>query len=334
MKHEKMRNSPAIGLDLGTSRIVTASGKEAPFEFQSQLNAFVSIPFSKMTEGALRKESIPFATRNSHIFVHGNTSEKFADLLGVEPRRPMTGGILNPSEAESLLVIQKIVELLIGSGKESQPLCFSVPAPLIGAEENLTYHESSVRQMLSELGYGVKSINEGLAVIYGEMESSNYTGIGISCGGGLCNVCLAYLSVPVLSFSIRKAGDFIDASAASATGDLATRVRIAKESSFHFNGASPDKTQQALSVYYDDMMRTLVAGMQEAFASARTLRKFDRPIPLVLSGGTALPSGFAPRFESILKSSEFPIPLAEVRLAEDPLHTTAKGALVAALSEM
>ncbi len=42
------------------------------------------------------------------------------------------------------------------------------------------------------------------------MEGSNYTGIGISCGGGLCNVCLAYLSVPVVSFSVPKAGDFID----------------------------------------------------------------------------------------------------------------------------
>jgi hypothetical protein len=36
----------------------------------------------------------------------------------------------------------------------------------------------------------------------------------------------------------------------------------------------------------------------------------------------------------ILKGNDFPIPLAEVRLAEDPLHTTAKGAPVAALREM
>ena len=64
--------------------------------------------------------------------------------------------------------------------------------------------------MLDELGYEATSINEGLAVVYGELEDSNYTGIGISCGGGLCNVCLAYLSVPVLSFSIPKAGDYID----------------------------------------------------------------------------------------------------------------------------
>ena len=70
--------------------------------------------------------------------------------------------------------------------------------------------------MFGKLGYDARSISEGLAVVYGEMESSNYTGIGISCGGGLCNVCLAYLSVPVFSFSIPKGGDFIDSAVARA----------------------------------------------------------------------------------------------------------------------
>ena len=36
--------------------------------------------------------------------------------------------------------------------------------------------------------------------------------------GGLCNVCLAYLSVPVFSFSIPKGGDFIDSSVAEVRG--------------------------------------------------------------------------------------------------------------------
>ena len=84
-------------------------------------------------------------------------------------------------------------------------------------------------------------------MVYGELENSNYTGIGISCGGGLCNVCLAYLSVPVVSFSIPKAGDYIDASAAQVTGERANLVRLAKEDSFHFNGFFADKMQQVIA---------------------------------------------------------------------------------------
>jgi hypothetical protein len=165
------------------------------------------------------------------------------------------------------------------------------------------------------------------------MEDSNYSGIGISCGGGLCNVCLAYLSVPVLSFSIPKAGDFIDQCAASATGERANRIRILKEQSFYLNGSFADKVQQVLGVYYDDMIRGLVAGLNEAFKNARNSPKFSRPVPLVLSGGTAMPKGFKDRFEKVLGESSFPVEISEIRMAQDPLTTTARGALVAALCD-
>jgi hypothetical protein len=203
----------------------------------------------------------------------------------------------------------------------------------LGSDESVTYHEATLQQFLGELGFEAHSINEGLAVIYAELESSNYTGIGISCGGGLCNVCLSYLSVPVLSFSIAKAGDFIDCSAASATGERANCVRILKEQSFYLNGSFTDKIQQALSVYYDDMVHALVSVMREAFRKARTMPKFGRSIPLVLSGGSAMPKGFRERFAKAIGDSEFPLEISEIRLAQDPLNTTAKGALVAAVSD-
>ena len=185
----------------------------------------------------------------------------------------MDKGLLNAREPESLHMLRKIIESMLEPVQDGQRLCFTVPAAPLGAEENLTYHETTLRQILSDKGYEVKSINEGLAVVYSELESSNYTGIGISFGGGLCNVCVAYLSVPVLSFSIPRAGDYIDSNAAAMTGERANRVRIAKEDSFHFNGLFTDKLQQALSVYYDEMIQSLMQAMKQAFANSRKLPK-------------------------------------------------------------
>jgi hypothetical protein len=184
------------------------------------------------------------------------------------------------------------------------------------------------------MGYDAHPISEGLAVVYGELESSNYTGIGISCGGGLCNVCLAYLSVPVFSFSIPKAGDFIDASASQLRGEPATRIRTIKEESFHFNGHFVNKIHQALSSYYDDVIQALVAALKDQFASVQNMPKLNRPIPLVLSGGSVMPPGFRDRFEKSLRETELPVAIAEVRMASNPLVSTARGALVAALSEL
>ena len=302
-----------------------------------QLNAFVSVPNTKMRQKALRNESIPFTEEGAEIMVSGNHAAHFADLLNLETRRPMSLGVINAGEVNSLGVLQQIVGLLTdGAVKPGARVCFSVPAaPLSNpVDENHTYHEASLRQMFTQMGFEPHSINEGLAVIYSELEDSNYSGIGISLGGGLCNVSLAYLSMPAISFSIPKAGDFIDAGAAAVTGDLAIRVRLAKEQSFHFNGSFPDKLHQVLTVYYDDMIVSLLASMKEAFATSRRLPKFGKAVPLVLSGGTALPSGFRDRFAKALHAADLPVAVSEIRVARDPLNATARGALVAALTEM
>jgi len=334
MSRTEATKSEVIGLDIGTSRIVTARRVNNEIKYSTQLNAFVTIPYSRMTENMLQKEGVPFAIEGDEILVHGNESERFADLLNKDIRRTMSRGVLNPDEPESVRLIRQITQLLIGNFEKGQKVYFTVPAAPLGSEENLTYHEASLRRVLTDSGFEVKSVNEGLAVVYAELESSNYTGIGISCGGGLCNVCLSYLSVPILSFSIPKAGDFIDASAASVTGERPNRIRILKEQSFYINGHFDSKLQQVLSVYYDDMIQSLVAAVKNAFQGPRNLPKLSRPIPLVLSGGTAMPKGFRERFEAVLQASDFPLELSEIRMAADPLTSTAKGALVAALAEM
>ncbi|HEU0122032.1 MAG TPA: hypothetical protein VFQ91_15985 [Bryobacteraceae bacterium] len=335
MSYRYSDGSTPVGLDVGTSRIVAAWPGETKYIYRSELNSFVTLPGSKFTESVLRKESVPHMVRANEILVQGNESERFADLLGAEARRPMAKGFLNPDEPESLSMMQELLRNLVGTAKHArQKLIFSVPSAPPGAVDTATFHEASLRQMLTELGYDAKSVSEGLAVVYSELEASNYTGIGISIGGGLCNVCMSYLAVPVISFSIPKAGDYIDQNAASVTNEMATRMRLIKENSFIFGGLQQEKAHQVISVYYDDLITSLVAAMKEVFTKSKSLPRLGRPIPLVLSGGSTMPQGFRERFEQAMRQAEFPVPVSEIRLAADPLTATAKGALIAALSEM
>ncbi len=48
-----------VGLDIGTSRIVIAGGPNG-HQAHSQLNAFVELPWSKMTEASLRQKKVLF----------------------------------------------------------------------------------------------------------------------------------------------------------------------------------------------------------------------------------------------------------------------------------
>ncbi|HOK47808.1 MAG TPA: hypothetical protein PLA43_03555 [Bryobacteraceae bacterium] len=335
MSSSEKKLDPRIGLDVGTSRIVMARRVDNEIEYRSQLNAFVRIPASPLTASVLRKEGIPHTIDGSDVVIYGDQAEKFANIFHVETRRPMQNGALNPSEPDGPAVIREIISLLIGDQKArpGEKMCVSMPGSPLGSSDDLTFHESVVRQIVTDFGYEVSTINEGLAVVYSDLAESNYTGIGVSCGGGMCNVCFAYLSVPVVSFSISQAGDFVDTNTATATGEVATRIRMFKEKDFSFNGASGDKIQRALTIYYDEVIRHLVTAMNCAFSDNRALPKLDRPVPVVLSGGSSIPRGFRERFEKALRQSAFPVPVSDVLLAADPLHSTAKGALVSLLAD-
>jgi hypothetical protein len=321
-----------LGLDVGTSRIVVARNTGAHYEYDSQLNAFLSLPYSKLAASLLEREGVFHEVKGSEILVAGNDAQKFAEVFHAETRRPMANGVINPKEPHGVAVLRSIITKLAGRAEvEGQKVYFSVPAPVGTDGSGNVYHEASIRQILKELGYAPTPIEEGLAVVFGELDSANYTGIGISCGSGLCNVCLAVLSVPVISFSIPKAGDFIDSQTAQVTAELATRVRVQKEQSFWLNGMSGDRVQNALNVYYREMVENLVGSLRSHIASAQRLPRLDQSIPLVLSGGTAMPRGFVEQFSAVLRGSDFPLRISDIRVSPDALNSTARGALMAAL---
>jgi hypothetical protein len=321
-----------LGLDVGTSRIVVARAREKKYEYESQLNAFLTLPYSKLAESLLQRENVFHEVRGEDIVVSGNDAERFAEVFHVETRRPMANGVLNPHEPHSLNVVRSVLTRLLGRATvEKQKVFFSVPAAGESLDGAIAYHRVSIQQILTELGYEATPIEEGLAVVFGELGGSNFSGIGISCGSGLCNVCLAILSVPVISFSVPKAGDFIDTQAAAVTGDLATRLRVQKEKSFRLNGFSEDRVQNALTVYYQEVISNLIAALISQISSTQRLPKLDQSVPLVLSGGTVMPGGFLDHFASVLRSKDLPLRLSDVRVSADPLNATARGALMAAL---
>ena len=325
----------AIGLDLGTSRIVTAHQNGESFTYKTELNAFLPLPYSKLTRASLERENVPHKVDGAQMVVYGNESERFANMFHLETRRPMTNGLLNPDEPEAISVMQQIVERMIPeSERTGTRVCFSLPGAPVGSPHDLTYHEKTLRQVLGNMGFQVACINEGLAVVLAELEETNFTGIGISCGGGMCNVSLSYLAMPVFSFSVPKGGDFIDRSSASVAGEGVTRIRALKEAQFHFNGYFPDKINQALTVYYEDMIASVISALKGVLAEARNVPRLDRPIPIVIAGGSACPKGFREKFETMLNETTLPLAISGVRMSKDPLHATAKGALVSALAEM
>jgi hypothetical protein len=322
------------GLDIGTSKILAMRRSGNELISAAEVNAFLPLPFSRVTQNILLQNRVRYYQDNGHFYVYGNSAEKFASLFNAETRRPMSRGLINPHEPEGLTLMKAMIEGLLKKARSRDDVVyFSVPGAPVDSPSDLIYHEALLREFLEGLGYQAKSINEGLAVVFSELEKESFTGIGISAGGGMCNVCLAFLSVPVVSFSVTKAGDYIDRCSGSVTGESSTRVKVIKEQSLDLSRPPSDKLEQALHIYYDDVIATLVENLREALGKASNMPRLEKPVPVVLAGGTSRPRGFRERFERVFRDSGFPLEISEVRLSSHPMEATARGSLLAAIYE-
>lgn len=323
-----------LGVDVGTSKVVAARKKGKDIEAGSELNAFIPVPFSRFTETILGQNNIQYYREGDELIVYGSATERFANIFNAEARRPMSQGVLNAREKFGQPVIEAILQNMIPKARAAgEVLAFSVPAPPEGSEADLTYHEATLRHFFEGLGYRAIAINEGLAVVFSELEDENFTGIGISCGGGMCNGTLSFLSIPSIMFSLPKGGDHIDAAVGGVINEHATRVKVLKEETLDLSRTPKDKFEKALHIYYEDLVGVLTEALRKALTRAEKLPKHDRPIPIVLSGGTAKPRGFKELFEKGLRSRSMPLEIGQIRMATDPLTATARGALVAAMYE-
>lgn len=335
MEREKVKSPTGpVGLDIGTSHIVLAQHQSGYVETVQELNAFFTVPNAKFAKDILMQNNVTFYEQRDKYYIFGYSADNFANMFNVNTRRPMKDGFLSPIEEESVNVIKATVGTMVQKPKNfGETLCFVIPGEPLDGQGSVVYHESVVEKFLGSLGYSPLSINEGLAVCISELSEDDVTGIGISMGGGMCNICLSYLSFPVIAYSIQMAGDYVDKMVGMSVGESATKIKTIKEEELDFTQQPKDRANTALHIFYDELILQLLQSLQRVLSATENMPKIKAPIPVVLSGGTALPKGLREKFETLLKNFNLPLEISSVRLAANPLNTPAKGALIMAMKE-
>jgi hypothetical protein len=188
-----------------------------------------------------------------------------------------------------------------------------------------------LRKDLGELGWKAQPLNEAAAICFSELENDNYTGIALSFGAGMVNVCVMSSGEPVVTFSTTKSGDWIDRMAATSTGQPDSVVQVEKENgTFVVGEESSNPILSAVSAYYVRLIDYTVQHLTNRLSRSKDLPKFTDPVPVVVAGGTSRASGFLKAFEQRLTSTSFPVQIKEVRHAADPLRAVARGCLIVA----
>ena len=321
------------GLDVGTMNILSAKQEDAETVFVQQRNSFVEIDYSDMAEQMLSRSEVLHIRKDDNVYVVGDDALNFANIFNRETRRPMQHGILSSQEKSAIPMIKLITEQVVGEpDSRGERLYFSTPADPIDSDLSTLYHEKTIQSFLSDLGYEPEPINEGMAVIYSELADHNFTGLGISFGAGMTNVCLAYYAVPVMTFSIARGGDWIDEQAAQATGTPVDKVTSIKEDDFALDFRTDiGGVEGALAIYYENLLDYVIENITREVDEEDVEEGLD--VPVVVTGGTASPDGFEKLFEDHLDEAAIPFSISGVKRVREPMYSVAKGALVAARSE-
>lgn len=323
------------GLDVGTANLVAARmDEEGGIEFFPARNAFLDVPEDPYTLKMLKGQGVPYIKRENKLFIIGEDAFELANIFNREMRRPMKNGLISPTDVDAMPMEVELFKKILGPPRaDGEVVYYSIPADPVDSTMNIVYHTNIANGLLERLGYRGHPFNEGQAIVFSELGDDDFTGIGISCGGGMVNVCVCFRSMPVVSFSTAKGGDWIDQQAAQVMGCAASKITAVKERGVDIN-APKTPEEEAIVIYYRHLIKYSLDNIVKKFETTKDIPNFPKPVPIAVSGGTSKVGGFVDVFKDEFSkmASRFPIKVSDIRKAEDQLNATAKGCLLAALS--
>ena len=327
----------AKGLDCGTSFYIAATEDK----IKKQRNAFLTVDGEvSQVKRMLKRQGIPFVEKGNKIHIVGQHAFNYAQIFSTaELKRPMKSGLLNPTEKDSLPVLNAIIGELLGDATDKETCVYCVPSKPIDVQREVSYHEDVLRTIIEQYGYNVKKIEESVALGYEGLVDTQLTGIAISMGAGMCNIAVMYQGMTALSFSVSRGGDWVDDNVSMDTGVSKAKVTNIKESSSSldlssgtYNDIYEEGTDEAnvliaIRSYYGALINYLLTNLKVQFEGVENVPNFPEPVPIVIGGGTSLVKGFLDVFNEQFDQNDFPIPISEIILIEDAHTAVARGCL-------
>ncbi len=319
------------GLDVGTANLAAAvQNSEGGITVTVERNAFLDINADIYSKNMLTKLKVPYVMHNSKLVVVGEAAFELANVFGKDTRRPMSDGLLSPNEADALPIMKMIISKILGEPRvPGEPCYFCVPAESIDVDNNIVYHQGLFEGIVNKMGYTAHAINEAHAVVFSELAEKDFTGVGLSFGGGMANACIAYKSIPCVSFSVARGGDWIDKNVAQVLGVKKSKATFIKERGVDIRDPK-NREEEAVAIYYRNLISYVLQNIKARFESGQNMPNFNEPIDIACAGGTSLVGGFIEVFRDEFAKIDFPLAVGRIFRSEDALTAVARGCLVAA----
>lgn len=333
---EKKQDIICVGLDCGTMHLCAA--RSDVDDVKITRNVFLTLDNDDIQISELSDINY-IEGDDGELFIIGDDAFKYANIFGQEVSRPMERGLISPKEIHAIDVLTLMIKSLIGDISGKDVYCsYSIPAEAIDEGRSITYHENVFARILKSLGIKYSSVNEAVAIIYSECAKEKFSGIGISFGAGMANIAIVYKGIQTLTFSTARAGDWIDKETALSLDMVPNRVTSIKEKYMKLTGDVSIKNKktkrvlEALYYYHKALIEYTVKKIIKEFDEKVNI-EIDESIPIIVSGGTSLPTGFIELFKDVISNYDLPFDVSEIRIANNPLTAVANGLLIKTISD-
>lgn len=327
---------PGVGLDIGTMNIVSARKTSTGKVVHSTIrDAFFSLPLEHKTMLQVGKH--PYLESGDELILLGDSALKTANMLGKPLKRPLQGGVISSSEQDALPILKLLIQNVLGDPLEPGEVCvYSIPAnPVDDTTVTNVYHTAMFENILYDLGYTPIASNEATAIVYSEGVEDQFSAIALSYGSGMTNVSLTHEILPLVEFSVKRGGDWIDENVAKAINRPQTQVCMVKESGVDLM-APQGREQEALVVFYRNLIIYTIDQLTRQIKAQGSDIHLDKPIPIIVGGGTSKAGNFLALFQEVFNTrfaKRFPFEVKEIRAARSALNCVSEGLLVRAIQE-
>lgn len=344
-----------LGVDIGTAYIVAArSDQKKVVNLSSVRDCFLALPLDSAP--SLDISGVEYIEGTEELYVVGNDAINLVGVLGGELRRPLSKGFISPKEGDGKEILKLILSQILGKPSEAgEVVAFSIPGPIFDYEKpdlfrpsndtGLIFHTSFFKNLINELGFTAKPLNEAAAIAYAETITPKkgdlpLTGLFISLGAGMVNAALVFKGLPVRVFSLPFGGDYIDTSAAEATDSTVSHITLLKERGVDVmtgkvvgkqdsDDTKTERQAEAIAMMYRELLTKLVTATNAFFAMNTNRSEIAETIPVIISGGTTKATGFMKLFDEVFMANldvRFKVS-KEARQSATPLDSTATGCL-------
>lgn len=330
----------SVALDFGSYRMKSLRFDCGTLAARSCRTVYAVLDDDVYYRDLLTRLGTRFAICDGNITVIGDHAEEL-NWLGRIPCVPMLPeGLVPEDDPPARQMLSALVDCLLPDPEAEDELCgVVVPA---GTETSLreSLKNDFVLRLLRLKGYKPLPVNAGMATLLAEAASSQFTGLGVSFGDSSCTFSLAWQGIEIAHDTVPFGGHVIDERLATRNsryvwdkdGHCYLDTTEAGKWKHSFGGSIDEPRtmlEQVLRELYVEMLANLFERMDRSIrrCTQRT-RIAEQPIPVICSGGPTVVAGFENVVRTQLAAAGLPLEFGEVRTADDPMFTVARGCLI------